>query len=53
MSSIEDLFGKLAMTTVTTVSRIALGHATNAAIVSRIYYTTGIIQVLMLFFVYL
>lgn len=34
MSSIEDLFGKLAMTTVTTVSRIALGHATNAAIVS-------------------
>lgn len=34
MSSIEDLFGKLAMTTVTTVSRIALSHATNAAIVS-------------------
>lgn len=36
MSSIEDLFGKLAMTTVTTVSRIALSHATNAAIVSPI-----------------
>jgi hypothetical protein len=35
MSSIEDLFGKLAMTTVTTVSRIALSHATNAAIVNQ------------------
>ena len=34
MSSLEDLFGKLAVTTVTTVSRIALSHATNAAIVS-------------------
>ncbi|KAF7728293.1 hypothetical protein EC973_006468 [Apophysomyces ossiformis] len=32
MTSLEDLFGKLAMTTVTTVSRIAIGHATNAAI---------------------
>ncbi|KAI7869902.1 RanGTP-binding protein-domain-containing protein [Spinellus fusiger] len=32
MTSLEDLFGKLAMTTVTTVSRIALSHATNAAI---------------------
>lgn len=36
MSSLEDLFGKLAVTTVTTVSRIALSHATNAAIVSWI-----------------
>lgn len=34
MSSLEDLFGKLAMTTVNTVSRIAISHATNAAIVS-------------------
>jgi hypothetical protein len=33
MSSLEDIFGKLALTTVTTVSRIALSHATNAAIV--------------------
>ncbi|CDH50205.1 ran binding ran-specific gtpase-activatingprotein [Lichtheimia corymbifera JMRC:FSU:9682] len=32
MSSLEDLFGKLAMTTVNTVSRIAISHATNAAI---------------------
>ncbi|RCH86103.1 hypothetical protein CU097_002106 [Rhizopus azygosporus] len=32
MSSLEDIFGKLALTTVTTVSRIALSHATNAAI---------------------
>jgi hypothetical protein len=30
--SLEDIFSKLAMTTVTTVSRIALSHATNAAI---------------------
>ena len=34
--SLEDLFGKLAMTTVNTVSRIAISHATNAAIVSYI-----------------
>lgn len=34
MSSLEDLFGKLAVTTVNTVSRIAISHATNAAIVS-------------------
>lgn len=33
--SLEDLFGKLAMTTVNTVSRIAISHATNAAIVSK------------------
>ncbi|KAG0164799.1 hypothetical protein DFQ28_009642 [Apophysomyces sp. BC1034] len=32
MSSLEDIFGKLAMTTVSTVSRIAISHATNAAI---------------------
>ncbi|KAI8144414.1 RanGTP-binding protein-domain-containing protein [Fennellomyces sp. T-0311] len=30
--SLEDLFGKLALTTVNTVSRIAISHATNAAI---------------------
>ncbi|KAI9469625.1 RanGTP-binding protein-domain-containing protein [Zychaea mexicana] len=30
--SLEDLFGKLAMSTVNTVSRIAISHATNAAI---------------------
>ncbi|KAI9255210.1 RanGTP-binding protein-domain-containing protein [Phascolomyces articulosus] len=30
--SLEDLFGKLAMQTVNTVSRIAISHATNAAI---------------------
>ncbi|KAI7891764.1 RanGTP-binding protein-domain-containing protein, partial [Mucor mucedo] len=40
MSSIEDLFGKLAMTTVTTVSRIALSHATNAAIRNVTSYVT-------------
>ncbi|KAI8876934.1 hypothetical protein K501DRAFT_261354 [Backusella circina FSU 941] len=40
MSSIEDLFGKLAMTTVTTVSRIALSHATNAAIRNVTSYLT-------------
>ncbi|GAA5804960.1 hypothetical protein HPULCUR_010470 [Helicostylum pulchrum] len=40
MSSIEDLFGKLAMTTVTTVSRIALSHATNAAIRNVTSYIT-------------
>ncbi|KAI8328144.1 RanGTP-binding protein-domain-containing protein [Chlamydoabsidia padenii] len=30
--SLEDIFSKLAVTTVSTVSRIALSHATNAAI---------------------
>ncbi|KAI9015856.1 RanGTP-binding protein-domain-containing protein [Phycomyces nitens] len=40
MSSLEDLFGKLAMTTVTTVSRIALSHATNAAIRNVTTYIT-------------
>ncbi|GAN04075.1 ran-specific GTPase-activating protein 30 [Mucor ambiguus] len=40
MSSLEDLFGKLALTTVTTVSRIALSHATNAAIRNVTSYIT-------------
>ncbi|KAI8083243.1 RanGTP-binding protein-domain-containing protein [Gilbertella persicaria] len=40
MSSIENLFGKLALTTVTTVSRIALSHATNAAIRNVTSYIT-------------
>ncbi|KAK4517669.1 histone H3.1 [Mucor velutinosus] len=40
MSSLEDLFGKLAVTTVTTVSRIALSHATNAAIRNVTSYIT-------------
>ncbi|KAI9318045.1 RanGTP-binding protein-domain-containing protein [Dichotomocladium elegans] len=33
MTSLEDLFSKLALSTVNTVSRIAISHATNAAIV--------------------
>ncbi|KAI8647536.1 RanGTP-binding protein-domain-containing protein [Parasitella parasitica] len=40
MSSLEDIFGKLAVTTVTTVSRIALSHATNAAIRNVTSYIT-------------
>ncbi|KAI9482838.1 MAG: RanGTP-binding protein-domain-containing protein [Benjaminiella poitrasii] len=40
MSSLEDLFGKIALTTVTTVSRIALSHATNAAIRNVTSYIT-------------
>lgn len=40
MSSLEDIFGKLALTTVTTVSRIAVGHATNAAIRNVTSYIT-------------
>lgn len=39
MSSLEDLFSKIAVTTVTTVSRIALSHATNAAIVNLLIPT--------------
>ncbi|KAI7855892.1 RanGTP-binding protein-domain-containing protein [Circinella umbellata] len=38
--SLEDLFGKLAMTTVNTVSRIAISHATNAAIKGVTGYIT-------------
>ncbi|KAI8354005.1 RanGTP-binding protein-domain-containing protein [Blakeslea trispora] len=40
MSTIEDLLSKLALTTVTTVSRIALNHATNAAIRNVTSYIT-------------
>ncbi|KAG1140219.1 hypothetical protein G6F37_004221 [Rhizopus arrhizus] len=40
MSSLEDIFGKLALTTVTTVSRIALSHATNLAIRNVTSYVT-------------
>ncbi|KAI9273752.1 RanGTP-binding protein-domain-containing protein [Sporodiniella umbellata] len=40
MSNLEELFGKIALTTVTTVSRIALGHATNAAIRNVTSYIT-------------
>ncbi|EIE88448.1 hypothetical protein G6F46_005008 [Rhizopus delemar] len=40
MSSLEDIFGKLALTTVTTVSRIALSHATNVAIRNVTSYVT-------------
>ncbi|CAO3632653.1 unnamed protein product [Cunninghamella echinulata] len=36
--SLEDIFSKLATTTVTTVSRIALSHATNAAIRNVTHY---------------
>ncbi|KAI8096942.1 RanGTP-binding protein-domain-containing protein [Halteromyces radiatus] len=38
--SLEDLFSKLAVTTVSTVSRIALSHATNAAIRNVTTYIT-------------
>ncbi|CEP13486.1 hypothetical protein [Parasitella parasitica] len=44
MSSLEDIFGKLAVTTVTTVSRIALSHATNAAIVSLCIHLSKLIM---------
>ncbi|KAI8366952.1 RanGTP-binding protein-domain-containing protein [Choanephora cucurbitarum] len=40
MTSIEDLLSKFALTTVTTVSRIALSHATNAAIRNVTSYIT-------------
>ncbi|ORZ05994.1 RanGTP-binding protein-domain-containing protein [Absidia repens] len=38
--SLEDIFSKLAVTTVSTVSRIALSHATNAAIRNVTTYIT-------------
>ncbi|ORY99087.1 RanGTP-binding protein-domain-containing protein [Syncephalastrum racemosum] len=40
MSSLEELFGKLAMTTVNTVSRIAISQATNMAIKGVTTYVT-------------
>ncbi|KAI8969260.1 RanGTP-binding protein-domain-containing protein [Mycotypha africana] len=40
MATLEDLFGKLAMTTVNTVSKIAISHATNLAIRNVTSYLT-------------